>query len=223
MKNTQRNLINSLSYSPLIIVIRLENDFFDTPKNRDKLFLKIKNITNSGFKHIEIAWDSNREWINLIHEIKTNFEYINLGVASVSSFKALDSVIKLDLNYSMSPTFNKEIHLKAIKHNQLLIPGISNIEDLTEALNLGYKIIKIFPAAKLGFSFLKKIKKLTKNEIFFIGAGGIKSTDVKQWIENGYNALALGRELPNQKINSNLERWLEEYKICRSHAINEIK
>ena len=68
----------------------------------------------------------------------------------------------------MSPFFNKEIHLKAIEYNQLVIPGISNIEDFKEALNLGYKIIKVFPASKLGINFLKKLKDFKANDIFLL-------------------------------------------------------
>ena len=215
MNIKQKNLINSLKTQPLIIVIRLENNFFDSPKNKDKLFLKIKNLTKLGVKHIEIGWDPNQEWMNLIYEIKTSFENINLGTASISSAQALDTVIKLNLNYSMSPLFKKELHVKAINNNQLLIPGISSIKHLTDAIHLGYKVIKIFPAAKLGFNFLKKIKEFKKNDVFFIGAGGIKSKDITKWLEKGYNAIAIGRELPNQKIDKNLEIWLEGYKINR--------
>ena len=68
----------------------------------------------------------------------------------------------------MSPFFNKEIHLKAINYNQLLIPGISNIEDFNEAINMGYKIIKIFPASKLGINFLNKLKAFKEKNIFLL-------------------------------------------------------
>ena len=38
---------------------------------------------------------------------------------------------------------------KALKYDQLVIPGISNIKNFEEAINLGYKIFKIFHASKL--------------------------------------------------------------------------
>ncbi len=136
MKVKQNNLINSLKIQPLIIVIRLENDFFNITYKRDKLFFNIENLSNNDIKHIEIGWDPNPEWGNLISEIKNSFEFINIGAASISSNIALDSILQLDLNYMMSPFFRKELHHKAIEYNQLLIPGISNIEHLKEAINL---------------------------------------------------------------------------------------
>ena len=207
----QNKLINSLRLQPLIVVIRLEKDFFDIPYKRDNLMIKIKKLYHCGIKHIEIGWDSNPEWVNLIFEIKSSFQQINIGAASISCIQALNSIISLNLNYSMSPIFNKRIHLQAIRHNQLLIPGISNIESFKEAINLGYKIIKIFPASELGIDFLNKLKNFKESDIFFIGAGGIKSRDLKKLLKNGYDSLAIGKELKNQIPDQDLKRWLKDF------------
>jgi len=205
----QNNLIKSLEIQPLIIVIRLESDFFNDIHKKYKLILKIKKLSDSGIRHIEIGWHPHPEWVDLINEIKNNFKSINIGVASISSKQSLESILSLNLNYSMSPFFKKEIHLKAIDYNQLVIPGISNIEDFKQAINLGYKIIKIFPASKLGINFLNKLKEFKENDIFFIGAGGIRSRDLKELLKNGYNALAIGKELNNQLPDKYIEMWLK--------------
>ena len=211
MEIKQNNLIKRLKLQPLIVVIRLENQFFNISKKRESLFLKIEKLYNYGIKNVEIGWDSNAEWVNLISEIKKNFKSINLGAASIESKESLDSILSLDLNYSMSPSFNKEIHLKAIQNNQLVIPGISNIENFKEAINLGYKIVKIFPASKLGINFINELKKITQKDIFFIGAGGIKSKNLKRLLNIGYDALVIGKELRNQTPDKDLEIWLKNY------------
>jgi len=207
----QNILIKSLRIQPLIVLIRLENNFFNIPHKRENLLLKIEKLSNYGIKNIEIGWDSNPEWVNLILEIKKKFKSINIGVASISSVQSLDSILSLDLNYSMSPFFNKEIHLKAIKYNQLVIPGISNIENFKEAINLGYKIIKIYPASELGINFIKELQGFKKKDIFFIGAGGIKSKNLKKLLKSGYDALVIGRELRNHTPDKDLEIWLKNY------------
>ena len=211
MNIKQKNLINSLKSQPLIVVIRLDNDFFDIPFKRENLIQKISSLSNYGIKHIEIGWDSNPEWSNLISEIKNNFKYINIGAASISSSQSLDSILSLDLNYAMSPFFKKEIHLKAKEYDQLLIPGVSNIENFKEAIKLGYKIVKIYPASKLGIKFTNELKGFTKKDIFFIGAGGIKSKNLNKLLISGYNALVIGRELRNQIPDKDLEIWLKDY------------
>ena len=211
MEVKQNNLIKSLRIQPLIVVVRLENNFFNFSQKKEILFFKIEKLTNFGIKNIEIGWDSNPEWVNLILEIKKKFKSINIGVASISSRQSLETILSLDLNYSMSPFFNKETHITAIKYNQLVIPGISNIENFKEAINLGYKIIKIFPASKLGINFLNELQELKIKDTFFIGAGGIKSKSLKKLLKSGYDALVIGRELRNQTPDKDLEIWLKDY------------
>ena len=211
MEAKQNNLIKSLKIQPLIIVIRLENNFFNLSKKKENLLSKIENLSNFGIKNIEIGWDSNPEWVNLILEIKKRFKSINIGIASISSRQSLESILSLDVNYSMSQFFNKEIHIQAIEYNQLVIPGISNIENFKEAIDLGYKIVKIFPASKLGINFINELKDFKKKDIFFIGAGGIKSKNLKKFLKSGYDALVIGRELRNQTPDKDLEIWLKDY------------
>ncbi len=211
MEAKQINLIKSLKIQPLIVVIRLENNFFNLSKKKEILLSKIEKLSNYGIKNIEIGWDSNPEWVNLILEIKKRFKSINIGVASISSSQSLESILSLDVNYSMSQFFNKEIHIQAIEYNQLVIPGISNIENFKEAIDLGYKIVKIFPASQLGINFINELKDFKKKDIFFIGAGGIKSKNLKNFLKSGYDALVIGRELRNQIPDKDLEIWLKDY------------
>ena len=211
MEAKQNNLIKSLRIQPLIVVLRLEHNFFNLSKKKEHLLSKIEKLSNFGIKNIEIGWDSNPEWVNLILEIKKRFKSINIGVASISSRQSLESILSLDVNYSMSQFFNKEIHIQAIEYNQLVIPGISNIENFKEAIDLGYKIVKIFPASKLGINFINELKDFKKKDIFFIGAGGIKSKNLKKFLKSGYDALVIGRELRNQTPDKDLEIWLKDY------------
>ncbi len=212
MESKQSSLIRYLGVQPLIVLIRLDYDFFNIPKKRDNLFFKIDRLINYGIKNIEIGWDSNPEWVSLISEIKIRFNSINFGVASISSRQSLESILSLDLNYSMSPIFNKEILSEAIQHNQLLIPGISNIENFKEAVKMGYKILKIFPASKLGANFIKELLDEKQKDIFLIGAGGIKSKNLKELLSTGYNALVIGRELRDQLPDKELRVWLKNYR-----------
>ncbi len=208
----QKGLIESLNQQPLIIVIRLEKDFFIIPEKKNLLLANIQNLSEYGVRHIEIGWDSNSEWIKLISEIQSSFQEINIGAASINCEQALNSILKLDLQYSMTPFFNKHLQQKAKETNQLLIPGISNTKDLKEAIQMGYKVLKIYPASKLGIDFLNNIQDVYKENLFLIGAGGLKSKDLEKLLKNGYNAIALGRSLINQRIDHEIDMWLRKYR-----------
>ncbi len=208
----QKALIESLNKQPLIIVIRLDNDFFDIPEKKKLLFANLRHLSEYGIRHIEIGWDSNIKWVQLISEIQSNFAEIHIGAASITCAKAFNSILKSDLQYSMSPFFDKDLQQKAKKYNQLLIPGISNTQDLKEAIEMGYTIIKIFPASKLGIGFLNNIKELYRENLFLIGAGGLQSKDLNKLLTNGYNAIALGRGLIDQRIDQIIYSWLKKYR-----------
>ena len=52
---------------------------------------------------------------------------------------------------------------------------------------------------------------MSKIKIGIIGAGGIKSSDINNWLEMGYNSLTIGRELPNQRVDEHLMVYLKSY------------
>ena len=77
---------------------------------------------------------------------------------------------------------------------------------------MGYKVIKIFPASKLGIDFLNNIEDVYKENLFLIGAGGLTSKDLEKFLTSGYNAIALGRSLIDTRIDHNIDIWLGRYR-----------
>ena len=64
---------------------------------------------------------------------------------------------------------------------------------------------------KLGINFIRELQNFKIKDIFFVGAGGIKSQNLKQLLKSGYDALVIGRELRNQLPDEDLKIWLKEY------------
>ena len=60
MEVKQNNLIKSLRLQPLIVVIRLENNFFNFSQKKENLLSKIQKLSDLGIKNIEIGWNSNQ-------------------------------------------------------------------------------------------------------------------------------------------------------------------
>jgi len=83
--------------------------------------------------------------LDFVSEIKLNFPKINLGSASIVNKQSIEDSLKIGLNFSMMKFWDKDLFNYAKSKNYLLIPGIKNIKDLEEAINLNCKIIKIYP------------------------------------------------------------------------------
>ena len=202
--------IASLKSQPLIILLRPEEKDFQSNYKNTPLFAKIKMLNFAGIKHIEIAWSPEPKWIDLIQEIRNHFPKILLGAASITSSIALDSVIKLDFHYAMTPIWDEHLQNKAREVNQVLIPGVFSPTEIIRAVSFGHKLIKFFPATTLGINYLQKISGPMHHIPFIIAAGGILTKDLKKWLDAGYNSVVLGRDLVKEKgINKELYNWLE--------------
>ena len=113
----------------------------------------------------------------------------------------------------MSPSWDLELQVKAKKLGLLVVPGISCPSEAQEAINFGFRIIKLFPASTLGIHYIKKLKTCLNPCPFVLAAGGLKVNDLNNWLSKGYNAIALGRELiKDQEVDHLLEQWLTNKK-----------
>ncbi len=148
-----------------------------------------------------------------MREVQRNFKGISLGAASITCSLALKSVAQLGLSYAMSPFWNPILQKEAIDLNQLLVPGVFSPKEVQEAIRLGCKLIKLFPASKLGKDYLHQLKSMMNPLPFVIAAGGLEVSDLDSWIQEGYGAIVLGRGIiKNGRIDLTLQNWLQSKK-----------
>ena len=113
----------------------------------------------------------------------------------------------------MSPCWDKDLQKKAQDLGKVLIPGVYSPSEIHQALNFGCRILKLFPASNLGLNYLKNIQSSFTTLPFIIAAGGIKIIDIDEWINQGFNAIVLGRDLiKKNQIDPLLNQWLTRNK-----------
>ena len=102
--------------------------------------------------------------------------------------------------------WDKNLYNYAQSKNYLLIPGINNLKDLKEAINLNCNIIKIYPIKSKESS----INILNYQHIDFIAAGGLSINDVKTYQSLGYKAIVIGdKGIIKKKFDPNIHEWLK--------------
>jgi len=90
--------------------------------------------------------------------------------------------------------------------NYLLIPGINNLKDLKDAINLNCNIIKIYPIKSKDSS----IDILNYKNIDFIAAGGLSINDLKNYKSLGYKSVVIGdKAIKNKKFDPKIFEWLK--------------
>ena len=188
------------------LLIKPEDNIYSNNSLRNLFFEELDSLVNLGLKNIEIRWSNNENWLDFVSDIKIKYPKINLGSASIVNKQSIEDSLKIGLNFSMMKFWDKDLFNYAKSKNYLLIPGIKNLKDLEEAINLNCNIIKIYPIKSKDSS----IDILNYKNIDFIAAGGLSINDVKTYKSLGYKAIVIGdKAIINKKFDPKIFEWLK--------------
>ena len=189
----QELLVASLQHQPLLLVIRPEPD--DLAASGSGLLDQVKQLHAAGLRHLEVAWVDQPGWMGFMQRVQDHCPGLNLGAASVTVFKALNDLSRLDLSYAMAPCWCPELVEQARELGVLLVPGVFSPTEVQQAMRFGCRVVKLFPAANLGPGYWSRLQAPLGPLPFVIAAGGLEVSDLRVWLEAGHGAVALGRRV----------------------------
>jgi len=188
------------------LLVKPEDNIYSNTSIRNLFFEELGILVKLGLKNIEISWSNNKKWLDFVSEIKIKFPRINLGSASIVNKQSIEDSLKIGLNFSMMKFWDKDLFNYSKSKNYLLIPGIKNLKDLEEAINLNCNIIKIYPIKSKASS----IDIINFKSIDFIAAGGLSINDLKTYKSLGYKAVVIGdKSIKNKKFDPKIYEWLK--------------
>ena len=206
MNNTKDSFSDLLLKESFFLLLKPEVTIYSNTSIRNSFFDELETLVNSGLKNIEIGWSKNVNWLDFVSEIKLKYPKINLGSASIVNKQSIEDSLKIGLNFSMMKFWDKDLFNYSKSKNYLLIPGIKNLKDLEEAINLNCNIIKIYPIKSKASS----IDILNFKSIDFIAAGGLSINDVKTYKSLGYKAIVIGdKAIINRKFDPKIFEMLK--------------
>ena len=197
----------NLESESFFLLIKPNKKIYNNSVEKELVEIQIEKLIKKGFRNIEISWSDNENWFNYVSNIKLKFPKLNLGSASIINKKSIDESIRLGLNYSMMKVWDKDLINYSNSKNHLLIPGIKNIKDLKEAMDLNCKIIKIYPVKDKN----ELINISQYKNIDFIAAGGLSISDLTLYKSLGYKAIVIGNKgFKNKAIDPKIYEWLKD-------------
>ena len=206
MHNKEDSFSEYLKIESFFLLLKPKDAIYAHTSIRISFFKELESLVKLGLKNIEISWSNNEKWFDFVYEIKLKFPRINLGSASIVNKQSIEDSLKIGLNFSMMKFWDKDLFNYAKSKNYLLIPGIKNLKDLEEAINLNCNIIKIYPIKSKASS----IDILNFESIDFIAAGGLSINDVKTYKSLGYKAIVIGdKGIINKKFDPKICEWLK--------------
>jgi len=206
MNNKKDSFSEFLKTESFFLLIKPEDNIYSNTSIRNSFFEELESLVKLGLKNIEISWSNNENWLDFVSDIKIKYPRINLGSASIINKQSIEDSLKIGLNFSMMKFWDIDLFNYAQSKNYLLIPGINNLNDLKDAINLNCNIIKIYPIKSKESS----IDILNYKNIDFIAAGGLSINDIKTYKSLGYKAIVVGdKGIKNKKFDPKIFEWLK--------------
>ena len=171
-KNTQRLDLICASV-PVIPVLTLEN--------AEQAMGIGKALVDGGLIVLEITLRT-AYGLTAIKQLKQALPNAIIGAGTVITPEQYDACVEAGADFIVSPGFTAELLHHGSQSTVPLLPGIASVSEAMQAMALGYRRFKLFPAAVVGgVDFLKAIGGPI-SELKFCPTGGIKPTNAADYL-----------------------------------------
>lgn len=137
-----------------------------------------------------------------------------VGAGTVINMEQAERAVKAGAKFVVSPGFDAEIVKYCLDQNVLPLPGCVTPSEIMQALKLGLKVVKFFPAAQYGG--LSTIKALAGpfNGLKFMPTGGVSLDNLGEFIANK-NIAACGGSFMVADKYLDAKNWAEVTRLCK--------
>jgi 2-dehydro-3-deoxyphosphogluconate aldolase/(4S)-4-hydroxy-2-oxoglutarate aldolase len=125
--------------------------------------------------------------------IRKNLPEIFIGAGTLLSVTQLKQAMDAGAQFGLAPGFNPAVCKKAFDNHFPFIPGVMTPSEIESAAEMGFEILKLFPASELGgVHFLKAIQDPYQSlQIKFIPMGGVSLSNMNEYLQLK-NVIAVG-------------------------------
>jgi 2-dehydro-3-deoxyphosphogluconate aldolase/(4S)-4-hydroxy-2-oxoglutarate aldolase len=141
-------------------------------KTLDGLKKKVSQLESDGYKVLEVTLRTEYAF-EAIKIIKESHPNLKVGAGTILSLQQLQQSISCGADFGVAPGLNAEVVQQAQAQNFDFIPGIATATELEQAMALGIKLVKVFPAKFCGgVEFIKALSG-PYSKMKFMPTGGI--------------------------------------------------
>jgi 2-dehydro-3-deoxyphosphogluconate aldolase/(4S)-4-hydroxy-2-oxoglutarate aldolase len=166
-------LIDQLAALAVMPVIQIEN--------ADDAVKLVEVLSENGLPAAEITFRSAAAGES-IRRIRAAFPDVILCAGTVLTIGQVDEAVAAGADFIISPGFNPTTVNYCIENGIKIIPGINNPSQIEQALELGIKVVKFFPAEASGGVNMVKALVGPYSQIKLMPTGGIKPSNVMDYL-----------------------------------------
>lgn len=164
-------------------------------------------LWQSGIRAIELTLRTDCA-LHAIEKVRKKFPDMLVGVGTVIFKQQVRDVINAGAHFAVAPGTNGTVIEEAKKLGLPFAPGIATPSDIEKAVSLDCRVLKYFPAEKLGgIPYLESISQPYQHlGIQFIPLGGIGENNMKGYINHPL-ILAIGGSWIATKMMIDQKDW----------------
>ncbi|WP_435373897.1 bifunctional 2-keto-4-hydroxyglutarate aldolase/2-keto-3-deoxy-6-phosphogluconate aldolase [Staphylococcus nepalensis] len=156
--------------------------------------LKSEKIIEGGILNIEITFTTPYAELAIKALTKKFNKEVVIGAGTVLDAVTARIAIMNGARYVVSPHFDVQVahicHLYQIPY----LPACSSVTEITNALQHGVEVVKLFPGNLLGAKFIRDVHGPLP-QAKMMPSGGISLENMEQWYNNGAFAIGIGSAL----------------------------
>ncbi len=201
----QDKIIEVLQISPIVPVVVIENI-------KDAVPLA-QSLVEGGIQIIEVTLRSSCA-LEAIELIAKNVPKMRVGVGTILNPTQLEQAQNRGAEFLISPGLTIKLLEYAKKKDMPLIPGVSSSSEVMQALELGYNVLKFFPAEYCGGVKLLNAFNGPFKGVKFCPTGGISADNMRSYL-NLENVLCVGGSWLTPKNLIQNKEWDKITEICK--------
>jgi 2-dehydro-3-deoxyphosphogluconate aldolase / (4S)-4-hydroxy-2-oxoglutarate aldolase len=120
----------------------------------------------------------------------------SVGAGTVITESGAEAAMDAGADFLFSPGLNQRVIAAAERRGALPIPGVLTASEVTSALALGARLMKLFPAEPLGSAYLKQMLGPFP-DIRLVPTGGVGPANAAAYLSAGAVALGAGTSVAN--------------------------
>lgn len=157
----------------------------------------IKALRDGGIEVIEVTMNTPGA-LNII-EAGQALEGISVGAGTVLDAEMARQAYERGAKFALAPNLDLEMIAYCLKQDILPVPGIFSPTELYSAHKAGAPLIKVFPAASVGPSYIKDLLG-PFNGMKLLPVGGVSVDNTAAFIKAGAFAVGVGSYLANPAL-----------------------
>lgn len=163
------------------------------------LITVVEALAEGGCKAVEVTCNTPGAF-EMISKLRDSFgRELLIGAGTVLDRETARLAILAGAQYILMPHFSKEVVEIGNIYGIDVIPGVITPTEITQALQLGVKMVKVFPAGSLGAKYFSNILGAYPN-LQMMAVGGINLNNAADFLRAGSIALGIGSDLVNNNL-----------------------